>query len=300
MAASPPPIRRRHRSRSRSPVSRSRDVEARQTRRRSSSGSSVSSSDDVRVEKKRRRRSRDRRDKGKGRYEGEGEHGDDEKDERRSRKKAGRPEGVSKIDLDDEGQLKSVAPQFKTWVMDRKGKEVDNLESKKRRKYMKKFVKAWNGGELSTELYSGACSIDSAPHVSLTSVPTAPRQSDTTASLNGSSRLEALIGPTSLSSLQYARDAALDEAERLKSFSRATARRERREAREGERDERATGRERLIEKRKEKNEGRRMYEKAKEDAGLEVDEGTLMGSGSNDSFKAAYDFLSALSHRSRY
>lgn len=62
--------------------------------------------------------------------------------------------------------------------------------------------------------------------------------------------------------------------------------RDKREAKERDEDvngPREVGRERMMEKKREKREGDRAFREAREDAGLELDEGTLMGGG--DSFQ---------------
>lgn len=123
---SPPGSRRR----SRSPPAENPGLSGRRRRRRSSSSSSVSH-----TRSKRPREGADRKGKARG-------------DERRRQK--GRPDGVPKLDGDDTAR---VAVPFRTWLLAERGKAPEDLNGTRRRKYLKRFAKAWNRGELSDALY---------------------------------------------------------------------------------------------------------------------------------------------------
>lgn len=84
-----------------------------------------------------------------------------------------------------------------------------------------------------------------------------------------------------------ARDVALEEADASRAAASALLHRGRREAREEARDNQETGRERLLEKRRQRNEERRNFEAVKDDTLIEVAEEILLGSSAGDSFKAA-------------
>lgn len=112
-----------------------------------------------------------------------------------------------------------------------------------------------------------------------------PGSSSTSTRIQGPSLPGRSIGPTlpSSSDLTLARELQEETERDERSLKR---KRDKREAREKEDDmngPREVGRERMLEKKREKREGDKAFRDAREDAGLEMDEGTLMGGG--DSFQ---------------
>lgn len=102
------------------------------------------------------------------------------------------------------------------------------------------------------------------------------------------------IGPTlpSSSDLTLARELQEEAAWEEKSLKRKRDKREAKERDEDANGPREVGRERLMEKKREKREGDKAFREAREDAGLELDEGTLMGGG--DSFQDRCVFVLGL------
>lgn len=62
---------------------------------------------------------------------------------------------MRRLDIDDDATFESeeVKPRFALWVKEEKGREVGGLSRKRRRRYLKKFVKRWNSGDLAAHLY---------------------------------------------------------------------------------------------------------------------------------------------------
>lgn len=109
-------------------------------------------------------------------------------------------------------------------------------------------------------------------------------RADTRASSGVGMMVQGPSRPTAIADLQYQREAESDARAAEKDYGRQLEKRDRREAKEEERDSRATGRDRLQEKRAERRGANREFASRNDDAGLEVDEATLMGG--EDSFAA--------------
>ncbi|EIM83565.1 uncharacterized protein STEHIDRAFT_101856 [Stereum hirsutum FP-91666 SS1] len=204
--------------------------------------------------------------------------------------------------------LKSA--EFRVWLKDEKRKYFDELTGEKARKYFRKFVKDWNRGKLSKDLYAGidptalpaqsqtaykwsfASSRSKAERQALeatrseiSALTNNGSNGASSARIQGPSLPGRSIGPTlpSSSDLTLARELQEEAAWEEKSLKRKRDKREAKERDEDVNGPREVGRERLMEKKREKREGDKAFREAREDAGLELDEGTLMGGG--DSFQ---------------
>lgn len=103
----------------------------------------------------------------------------------------------------------------------------------------------------------------------------------------GPSLPSASSGGSALEQLQYSRSVAASKAADARAQSRAAYSKSSRDARTEERDNQSTGRERVMEKRREGNDIRKEIRDSKEAGGMmEVDEETLMGGGA--SYQAMY------------
>lgn len=193
--------------------------------------------------------------------------------------------------------------------------KLDSLRTEDARRYFRKFCRAWNRGRLSRNYYEGispaslpssissshSWSFSKASQADLDAAASIRKSIDTgtktrsyepsassssSAVVAGPPRLGPSMPPPPSSSssaverLQLDRDARDSQRQAERATVTSQRRRETREARDEERDSRATGRERLVEKRREGNQARKAYESAREAGGMvEVDEETLMGAG---------------------
>lgn len=200
--------------------------------------------------------------------------------------------------------LKSA--EFRVWLKDAKHKYFDELSGERARKYFRKFVKEWNRGKLERTLYSGVdpssptayshtkykwsfaskgSKADSqaleAARAEVGAATYGGGRASSSSGLSGSGRVQ---GPTlpSPADLIIARETADEFRAAEREYKRKRDRAEAKDRVEDAVGPREVGRERLMEKKREKREGDRMFRERAED-GLEADEGTLMGGG--DSFK---------------
>ncbi|GAA5878121.1 hypothetical protein JCM16303_002853 [Sporobolomyces ruberrimus] len=289
----------RHRSSShREHKDRDRDRESRRDRDRSRSPRRDKDKDS-----KRERRSRKRQDSHSG--------SEDEDD-------GGPPQGVDEIGVDD---FFIKATELKLWLWEEKGKKLDSLKNEDARRYFKKFCRAWNRGRLSDNFYSGISPASLPSSISTSHSwgflsKASQRDLDTAASIRksidtgskersyessgpssnrqigpsagGGVRVGPTLPPSSaVEMLQLERDNLDRMREQEKSHKDSLRKKSNRESREEERDNRATGKDRLVEKRREGNMSRKAFEQSREGGGMvEVPEEVLMG-GSGGGFQEA-------------
>ncbi|KAK4048510.1 hypothetical protein OIV83_004678 [Microbotryomycetes sp. JL201] len=221
------------------------------------------------------------------------------------------PEGVARISEDD---FFIKSNEFRVWLDEKKAKRLDSLKSSDARHYFSRFVRRWNSGRLSRKFYSGIQSSRISSQLNTThnwSFKNASQRE-----LDDASRIrkdidkfdnrqddqhltrtdKVVVGPSlpsgsAVEALHVSRDAARDLRDQDRRRDREEYKRAKRDERQEERDNRATGRDRLIEKRKEKATSHREMRDAREAGGgmQEIDEDTLMGSGTSDSFRAAIE-----------
>ncbi|KAH7060941.1 hypothetical protein BKA62DRAFT_424946 [Auriculariales sp. MPI-PUGE-AT-0066] len=222
------------------------------------------------------------------------------------------PAGAKRISESDYF-LKS--DEFRVWLKDEKDRYMDELSTDKARKYFKKFVKAWNRGELASRLYSGVDSDTVRSHQTGYKWSFVEREggkadrdamkrvreavaSDSHGPSPSSSSSTRVLGPAlppgtagrmqgpsmpSASDLQSAREDAAELDGRDRQSSRKRARQEERDRVEDAVGPREVGREAMLANKRAKRDADRSFRNAKED-GDEVDADTLMG---GDSFQAA-------------
>ncbi|QRV94491.1 hypothetical protein RhiJN_22509 [Ceratobasidium sp. AG-Ba] len=205
--------------------------------------------------------------------------------------------------------------EFRTWLRDEKGRYFDELTGERARHYFRKFVKAWNRGKLSESIYTGgaatnitqSASSNTAYRWSFASGDSkinmaelkSAREAVSRATYGdepvqaASSSLRPAIGPTlppgpSLSSSDRTlqREAEIETVKRERRVLNKRTR-ERLEDEDGGIGPKQVGREGMMEKKRARREEDRAMRDRKEDGGLEIGEDFLMGSGSNDSFRAA-------------
>lgn len=198
--------------------------------------------------------------------------------------------------------------EFRVWLKDEKRKYFDELSGEKARKYFHKFVKEWNRGRLDKSLYAGidpskqsamsqtaykwsfaskrSRAEDEALHAARAEVGAATyRVGGEPSSRSGDGSNKRVQGPTlpPQADRVLAREAAEERAAAERDYQRKRDRAEARDRVEDMVGPREVGRERVLEKKRERREGDRAF-RDRGDEGLEVDEGTLLGGGS--SFKA--------------
>ncbi|EJU02868.1 hypothetical protein DACRYDRAFT_94529 [Dacryopinax primogenitus] len=200
--------------------------------------------------------------------------------------------------------------EFRVWLKDEKRRYFDELSGEKARSYFKKFVRSWNRGRLPRSIYAGINSSSTAP-----ASQTAFRWSFTdqsnraerealerargdvgsatwgkpSAALSETPETERRAGPSrvagptlpSASDLRFAQESAEELRAQDRSRSRALDKRDARDRLE-EVAPREVGRERMLEKKREKREADRSFRDKGDDAGLEMDDKSLMG---GDSFQ---------------
>lgn len=199
--------------------------------------------------------------------------------------------------------------EFRVWLKDEKRKYFDELSGEKARKYFHKFVKEWNSGKLDKSLYAGidpskqSANLQTAYKWSFASKRTKAEDDALQAaradvgaatyrvgggepsSQSGDGRKKRVQGPSlpPQADRVLAREAAEEGAAAERDYQRKRDRAEARERVEDMVGPREVGRERVLEKKRERREGDRAF-RDRGDEGLDVDEGTLLGGG--DSFKA--------------
>ncbi|KAL1683900.1 hypothetical protein EV122DRAFT_200816 [Schizophyllum commune] len=202
--------------------------------------------------------------------------------------------------------------EFRLWLKDEKRKYFDELSGDKARSYFRKFVKAWNRGKLSREIYAGvdpsATSASSqtsykwsfaskgsrTDHEALRSVreeiAAATYAKHGSSSEPSTSTRGKQVGPTLPSStdLQLARETEEDTRETERRYKRKRDKLEARDRIEDMVGPKEVGREGMLEKKRARREEDRAY-RERGDEGLEADESTLMGGGD--------DFQSVLAKR---
>ncbi|KAB5592774.1 hypothetical protein CTheo_3758 [Ceratobasidium theobromae] len=225
--------------------------------------------------------------------------------------------GVSEI---SEADYFRKSSEFRAWLRDERDKYFDELSGERaRHSYFRKFVKAWNKGKLSKELYTADAALESArPAASQTSyrwsfatnskvsaaelkaareavsqatydrdapptADTAPKRTQGPPLPSGRTHGPAL---PSASDRTLEREAAAEAAQRDRRAANKRTR-ERLEDEDGGIGPKAVGREGMMEKKRARREEDRAMSNRKEDGGLEMSEDVLMGSGSSDSFQAA-------------
>ncbi|KAI0304729.1 hypothetical protein BC826DRAFT_11310 [Russula brevipes] len=202
--------------------------------------------------------------------------------------------------------LKSA--EFRVWLKDEKHKYFDELSGDKARRYFHKFVKEWNRGKLDKSLYAGVDpskqsatsqtaykwafaskrtkAEDDALRAARTEVGAATYGVDSGPSTtSGDSSSKRVQGPTlpPQADRVLAREAAEEQAAVEREYRRKRDKAEARDRVEDMVGPREVGRERMLEKKRERRDGDRAF-RERGDEGLELDEGTLMGGG--DGFKA--------------
>ncbi|KAF8506952.1 hypothetical protein F5888DRAFT_1603097 [Russula emetica] len=221
-----------------------------------------------------------------------------------SRQLPGSAEPISESDY----FLKSA--EFRVWLKEEKHKYFDELSGEKARRYFHKFVKEWNRGKLDTSLYAGVDpskqsatsqtaykwafaskrtkADNDALQAARTEVGAATYGVDngpppTTSGGDGS--VKRIQGPTLPPQADriLAREDAEERAAAEREYQRKRDKAETRERIEDMVGPREVGRERMLEKKRDRREGDRAF-REKGDEGLDIDEKTLMGGG--DSFKA--------------
>ncbi|KZT58380.1 hypothetical protein CALCODRAFT_244310 [Calocera cornea HHB12733] len=234
------------------------------------------------------------------------------------------PHGANEI---SESDYYAKNDEFRVWLRESKHKYFDELSGEKARSYFRKFVRAWNRGNLPDTLYKGIASTSIAPaqqtafkwgfadksnraerealerargEVGSLTWGGAQRASSRAGEGPGSgpgSGLEKkrvqgpslpgrVAGPSmpSAADLRLAQESTQELLSHDRSLSLKQDRRQQKDRLE-ELAPREVGRERMLEKKRERREGDRAFReggKGGGDEGLEVDEGRLMG---GDSFQ---------------
>ncbi|GAA5824708.1 hypothetical protein JCM5353_004417 [Sporobolomyces roseus] len=305
--------RREEKDRSRSP----RQDRSNSTSNRHHSSHSSSNRDRDRDRSRSPRRDRDRDSRRSRRKEKERES------ESESEQENTLPKGVNQIGLDD---FYIKATELKLWLWEEKGKKLDSLKNEDARRYFKKFCRSWNRGRLTDNFYSGispaslpssistshSWSFSKASQRDLDAAASIRKSIDTgtkersydsnigpsrgggSSSSSGGVKLGPSMPPSSaVERLQIERE-SLDQARiEERSYKDSQRKKSNREARDEEKDSRATGKDRLIEKRREGNMSRKEFAAEREGVGMvEVSEEVLMGGGGGG-------FADALKERER-
>jgi hypothetical protein len=176
--------------------------------------------------------------------------------------------------------------EFRYWLSHkRKPKDFIKMDSSDQRRYFKKFVKRWNRGKLDRGYYDGSLMDDKAA-VSLTRRDDKDSEDDEVEV--GPSR-PTIVGPPrpKLDDLALHRERELDAKAARRESKQQDYKKEKREAKREEREDRATGRDRLLEKKAEARSSAKEMAQAKEQGEMDFSETFLLGAGRNDSFAAA-------------
>ncbi|SCZ94779.1 BZ3500_MvSof-1268-A1-R1_Chr12-1g03652 [Microbotryum saponariae] len=249
-----------------------------------------------------------------------GEDDDEANDRSSGEEYPGPPQGVGQLDESD-FYLKSN--ELRLWLLEQKNKRFDTLRSEDARRYFRKFINKWNRGLLPTKFYQGISSaslpttvssshswsfskatqreLDDASYIRK-SIDTGHHKPLPSTSTSASASRSVVVGPTMppvtlgptmpssrLDALRSNRERDASERERSKALDKAERKKAAREAREEEKDGRATGRERQLEKKREFGEIRREIKEGKEPGMVEMNEEDLglVGPGGGGSFAAA-------------
>ncbi|EPQ30702.1 uncharacterized protein PFL1_01603 [Pseudozyma flocculosa PF-1] len=199
--------------------------------------------------------------------------------------------GVAPLTNDDYFQK---AAEFKVWLSESKGRYLDEISSKEARRYFDKFVDRWNSGRLSDDFYLGKVRSAAAPSstqtrhkwnfASKSSYTQAEQDAlasirdtvDTMTNAETRGAKEAREAERKASKGSGCREAVEEAKQREEAAKRRRVNRDARDLAE-ELAPRATGRDALIEKRRERNAANRDFANRKDDDGLELDDATLMG-----------------------
>ena len=148
------------------------------------------------------------------------------------------------------------------------------MDAKDQRHYFKKFVKAWNKGKLDKRYY------DATHADSMDSDQREMRQGET------NNRIQ--LGPArpNGTDLTLLEEAEQDHRDAERSAHRHEVKRDRKEARREEQENRATGKDRILEKRAEQRESNKAMAASREQGDMEFGDDVLMG-GSSSSFAEA-------------
>lgn len=206
---------------------------------------------------------------------------------RSSSSRRNKPAKSDQIDVDDDFYRRSS--EFRYWLAhdSKKRKDFTKLDSKDQRRYFKKFVRRWNKGKLDSDYYSGL--ILGGPATPAPPNPDAVQTNGSHTHGRGEGTSVVRQGPTIPTSedLILSREAEQDFRASQRDSERAEAKRTLREAKQEARENQATGRDRLQEKRLEKRNAHREIVASKEQGSMEFGDDVLMGSGASDSFKEA-------------
>lgn len=235
-------------------------------------------------------------------------HDDRDRDERRRDRKARRidlrAEGIPELTVDDFDARKR---EFREWLRDERdqvraggdaraaltSQRYDDLSSREaHRLFDDRFVRAWNKGKLDRRYYKSTSQSDARSVARIDPAQAEATALRTSADTAGPSQPRPMIGParppapSTVAELHERREREREEAERHQRVQAAEKSRSRREAKEAEVSERATGRDRIAEKRAEARTSNRAFaDRRADDAAPELDDSTLMGG--SDSFAAA-------------
>ncbi|WAR59715.1 hypothetical protein PtB15_11B355 [Puccinia triticina] len=224
----------------------------------------------------------------------------------------GLPQDVEPISSDD---FFKKSLEFKFWLKNKKNKFIDQLDSQKSKKYFEKFVRHWNKGKLDQDYYnppahwrttsSAAMSSHSWTFKGATTLDREKaRMALQEASIGpslpaGTGPPKTIIGPSlpppnllpsssssTLAEYHYKLDQEHDSKAQETIARKNEAKRKRAEEKEEEVANRASGKDRLLEKRKEKRDAQSEYQRQREDpTGPELDDRNLFGS--SNSFQEA-------------
>lgn len=206
----------------------------------------------------------------------------------------------------------SKSAEFRLWLKEEKNKYIDQIASDKARTYFAKFARHWNRGKLDQKYYELPIHLRASTTASSSHTWSFQERSTLEREKAQNARHEAIAGPlnpapmslasqkpligparppqTSLPSTSTSNvEHRIEEDARTSSAGfqkRTEAKRKRNEEREEERSNRATGKDRLLEKRREKREGNINYQREQEDrTAVDLDDRTMFGTDS--SFQAA-------------
>lgn len=186
---------------------------------------------------------------------------------------------LSKADELSSDDFYAKNKEFRYWLAHkRKPKEFSKMDSSDQRRYFKKFVRRWNKGKLEQGYYTGSLFGES-----IARDPSPDPQPNP----DGSRRPVAGPSRPRLDDLVLTQEAERERKAAERDSQRAEYKREKLEAKHEERENRATGRDRLLEKRAEQRATVKEMAQAREQGEKEFDETFLLGAGGNDSFAAA-------------
>ncbi|EGG00606.1 uncharacterized protein MELLADRAFT_67644 [Melampsora larici-populina 98AG31] len=214
---------------------------------------------------------------------------------------------IEPIHPQDDFYLKSA--EFRLWLKEEKNKYIDQIDTDKARTYFAKFARHWNRGKLDSIYYELPIHLRASTTASSSHTWSFQERSTLEREKAQNARHEAVAGPLNPApmsqkpligpprppqmvpaSTSTARVQHRSEEDGQQSSSslqrRADAKRKRNDEREEERSNRATGKDRLLEKKREKREGNTNYQREQEDrTAVDLDDRTMFGTDS--SFQAA-------------